>query len=91
MRLTALLLAVVLMTEPALLAMSGCADTAEQSLRFVPDRMAHDHVPGLSLACIHNDTVEWTQVFGVARGVRLRAGRTEGEQMSNGDTKIDSG
>jgi CubicO group peptidase (beta-lactamase class C family) len=59
MRLTALLLAVVLM--------SGCADTAEQSLRFVPDRMAHYHVPGLSLACIHNGTVEWTQVFGVAR------------------------
>ena len=32
----------------------------QQSLRFVPDRMAHDHVPGLSLACIHNGTVEWT-------------------------------
>ncbi len=39
----------------------------QQSLRFVPDRMAHYHVPGLSLACIHNGTVEWTQAFGVAR------------------------
>ena len=59
MRLTLLLLAVVLL--------SGCADTAEQSLRFVPDRMAHYRVPGLSLACIHNGTVEWTRAFGVAR------------------------
>ena len=39
----------------------------QQSLRFVPDRMAHYHVPGLSLACIHNGTVEWTLAFGVAR------------------------
>ena len=39
----------------------------QQSLRFVPDRMAHYHVPGLSLACIHNGAVEWTQAFGVAR------------------------
>src|SRR5260221_9011911 len=39
----------------------------QQSLRFVPDRMAHYHVPGLSLAFIHNDTVGWTQAFGVAR------------------------
>jgi CubicO group peptidase (beta-lactamase class C family) len=39
----------------------------QQSLRFVPDRMAHYHVPGLSLACIHNGTVAWTQAFGVAR------------------------
>ena len=39
----------------------------QQSLRFVPDRMAHYHVPGLSLACIHNGTVEWTQAFGVTR------------------------
>jgi CubicO group peptidase (beta-lactamase class C family) len=29
--------------------------------------MAHYHVPGLSLACIHNGTVAWTQAFGVAR------------------------
>lgn len=29
--------------------------------------MAHYHVPGLSLACIHNGTVEWAQAFGVAR------------------------
>lgn len=35
-------------------------------LHFVPDRMAHYHVPGLSLACIHTGTVEWTQAFGVA-------------------------
>jgi CubicO group peptidase (beta-lactamase class C family) len=39
----------------------------QQSLRFVPDRMAHYHVPGLSLACIRNGTVEWTQAFGIAR------------------------
>jgi CubicO group peptidase (beta-lactamase class C family) len=29
--------------------------------------MAHYHVPGLSLACILNGAVEWTQAFGVAR------------------------
>ncbi len=29
--------------------------------------MAYYHVPGLSLACIHNDAVEWTQPFGVVR------------------------
>src|SRR5258706_8594985 len=39
----------------------------QQSLRFVPDRMAHYHVPGLSLAFIHNGTVGWTQAFGIAR------------------------
>jgi len=39
----------------------------QQSLRFIPERMAHYHVPGLSLACIHNGAVEWAQVFGVAR------------------------
>jgi CubicO group peptidase (beta-lactamase class C family) len=38
----------------------------QQSLYFVPDRMAHYHVPGLSLACIHNGTLEWAQTFGVA-------------------------
>jgi CubicO group peptidase (beta-lactamase class C family) len=42
-------------------------ENIQQSLRFVPDRMAHYHVPGLSLACIHNGTVAWTQAFGVAR------------------------
>jgi len=30
------------------------AQDIQQSLLFVPDRMAHYHVPGLSLACIHN-------------------------------------
>src|SRR5579862_4002868 len=59
MRLTALLLAVVLMP--------GSANTAEPSLHFVPDRMAHYRVSGLSLACIHNGTVKWTRAFGVAR------------------------
>jgi CubicO group peptidase (beta-lactamase class C family) len=39
----------------------------QQSLRFVPARMAYYHVPGLSLACIHDGTVEWTQGFGTAR------------------------
>jgi len=28
--------------------------------------MAHYHVPGLSLACIHDGAVEWTQTFGIA-------------------------
>jgi CubicO group peptidase (beta-lactamase class C family) len=45
------------------------AQQVEQSLlQFVPDRMVHYHVPGLSLAFIHNGTVEWAQAFGVARG-----------------------
>ena len=39
----------------------------QSSLLFVPDRMAHYHIPGLSLACIHNGTVEWTQAFGITR------------------------
>lgn len=39
----------------------------QQSLRFVPNRMAHYHIRGLSLACIHHGTVAWTQAFGVAR------------------------
>lgn len=43
------------------------AQDIQQSLRFVPGRMAHYHVPGLSLACIHNGTVQWTEAFGVAR------------------------
>jgi hypothetical protein len=59
MRLTVLLLAVVLS--------SGCTATSDQSLRFLPDRMAHYHIPGLSLACIHNGAVERAQGFGVAK------------------------
>lgn len=46
---------------------SPSAQDIQQSLRFVPDRMVHDHVPGLSLACIHNGTVEWTRALGVAK------------------------
>lgn len=47
---------------------SQSAQQVEASLhQFVPERMAHYHVPGLSLACVHNGTVEWTQAFGVAR------------------------
>jgi CubicO group peptidase (beta-lactamase class C family) len=46
---------------------SPSSQNIQQSLRFVPDRMANYHVPGLSLACIHNGTAEWTQAFGVAR------------------------
>lgn len=59
MRLIALLLCAVLTPR--------CADTTEKSLRFVPDRMTHYHVPGLSLAFVHDGTVAWTQAFGVAR------------------------
>jgi CubicO group peptidase (beta-lactamase class C family) len=62
--LSALLSAVALITHTTALS----TQQVEQSLlRFVPNRMAHYHVPGLSLACIHNGTVEWTQAFGVAR------------------------
>jgi CubicO group peptidase (beta-lactamase class C family) len=39
----------------------------QQALRFVPDRMDYFHVPGLSLACIHNGSLEWTQSFGAAK------------------------
>lgn len=38
----------------------------QQTLRFVPRRMAHYHVPGLSLALIHNGKSDWAQTFGVA-------------------------
>jgi CubicO group peptidase (beta-lactamase class C family) len=46
---------------------SPSAKDVQQSLHFVPERMAQYHVPGLSLAGIHNGTVAWTQTFGVAR------------------------
>lgn len=40
----------------------------EQSfLRFAPNRMAHYHIPGLSLAFIHDGTVGWSQAFGITR------------------------
>src|SRR5258708_17389800 len=45
---------------------SPSAQDIRQSLLFVPDRMAHYHVLGLSLACIHNGNLEWAQTFGVA-------------------------
>ena len=74
MRLSALLSTIGLitfMTSPSRPAMEPVASSSAQhiqpSLLFVPDRMAHYHVPGLSLACIHNGTVEWDQAFGVAR------------------------
>src|SRR6266850_1340290 len=74
MRLSALLTAIALITQTS--PRSGTAvervaspsvQDIQQSLRFVPDRMAHYRVPALSLACIHKGTVEWTQAFGVAR------------------------
>jgi CubicO group peptidase (beta-lactamase class C family) len=49
-----------------ILSVFASAQGIGQSLRFVPDRMAHYHVPGLSLACIRNGAVEWTRAFGVA-------------------------
>jgi len=74
MRLSALLSAIALITLRTLASGTAAERVAspsvqdiQQSLRFVPGRMAHYHVPGLSLACIHNGTVEWTQAFGVAR------------------------
>jgi CubicO group peptidase (beta-lactamase class C family) len=61
--LAALFSAIALITHTTALS----AQQLEQSLlRFVPNRMAHYHVPGLSLAFIHNGTVG-TQAFGVAR------------------------
>jgi CubicO group peptidase (beta-lactamase class C family) len=75
MRLSALLSAIALITLTTL--RSGTAaepdgspsaqHIQQSSLLFVPGRMAHYHVPGLSLACIHNGTVAWTQAFGAAR------------------------
>jgi CubicO group peptidase (beta-lactamase class C family) len=75
MRLSALLSAIgliTLMTPPSRTATEPAASPSAQhiqpsSLLFVPGRMVHYHVPGLSLACIHNGTVEWTQAFGAAR------------------------
>jgi len=74
MRLSALFTAIALISQT--IPLSGTAaervpsrsvQDIQQSLRFIPDRMAHYHVPGLSLAFIHNGTVGWTQAFGVAR------------------------
>ena len=74
MRLSALLSAIALITFTTLASgtaaervTSPSVQDIQQSLRFAPGRMAHYHVPGLSLACIHNGTVEWTQALGVAR------------------------
>src|SRR5882757_8248281 len=74
MRLSALFTAIALITQtnpPSVTAVersaSPPAQDIQQSLLFVPDRMAHYHVPGLSLACIHNGTVAWTQAFGASR------------------------
>jgi CubicO group peptidase (beta-lactamase class C family) len=74
MRLSALFTAIALITQislPSVTALergaSPSAQDIQQSLLFVPDRMARHHVPGLSLACIHNGTVAWTRAFGVAR------------------------
>jgi len=74
-RLSVLLSAIALITLTTLASGTASEPVAspspqqiEQSLRLVvPDRMAHYHIRGLSLACIHNGTVEWTQAFGVAR------------------------
>jgi len=73
-RLAGLVTAIALIAHASLLSGTGSDRVAspsvqdiQQSLRFVPARMAYYHVPGLSLACIHNGTVEWTQGFGTAR------------------------
>jgi len=74
MRLSALFTAIALITQislPSVTAVergaSPSAQDIQHSLLFVPDRMARHHVPGLSLACIHNGTVAWSRAFGVAR------------------------
>jgi len=72
MRLSALFTAIALISQT--IPLSGTAaervpsrsvQDIQQSLRFIPDRMAHYHVPGLSLAFIHNGTVGWTQLSGL--------------------------
>jgi CubicO group peptidase (beta-lactamase class C family) len=66
--LSGLFSAIALITQLITHTTALSAQQVEQSLlRFVPDRMVHYHVPGLSLAFIHNGTVEWTQAFGVAK------------------------
>src|ERR1700756_1253441 len=74
MRISALFTAIALIMQislPSVTAVergaSPSAQDIQQSLLFVPDRMARHHVPGLSLACIHNGTVAWSRAFGVAR------------------------
>jgi CubicO group peptidase (beta-lactamase class C family) len=74
MRLSALFTAIALITQmspasitPVERGASPSAQDIQQSLLFVPDRMAHQHVPGLSLACIHSGAIAWAQTFGVAR------------------------
>jgi CubicO group peptidase (beta-lactamase class C family) len=74
MRLSPLFTAIALITQTNQLSAtagervaSPSVQVIQQSLLFVPDRMTHYHVPGLSLACIHDGTVEWTEAFGVAR------------------------
>jgi CubicO group peptidase (beta-lactamase class C family) len=74
MRLSPLFTAIALITQTNQLSAtagervaSPSVQVIQQSLLFVPDRMTHYHVPGLTLACIHNGTLEWTQAFGVAR------------------------
>src|SRR5262245_24747910 len=54
-------------STPARRVTSPSVQDIQQSLRFVPDGMAHYHIHGLSLACIHNGAVEWSKAFGVAR------------------------
>jgi CubicO group peptidase (beta-lactamase class C family) len=73
MRLSTLFTAIALVSQTIPLSGTAAERVAspsvqdiQQSLHFIPDRMAYYHVPGLSLACIHNGTVEWTQAFGVA-------------------------
>ena len=74
MRLSAVFTAIALIAQIGPLSVtamergvSPSAQDIHQALLFVPDRMARQHVPGLSLACIHDGTVAWTQAFGVAR------------------------
>jgi CubicO group peptidase (beta-lactamase class C family) len=38
-----------------------------QACRTLAERMVADHVPGLSVAVIHNGAIEWAEGFGVVR------------------------
>ena len=51
---------------------------APPACQTLADRMVADHVPGVSVAVIHNGAIEWTQGFGV---VQLGAGSVKAETL----------
>jgi len=51
----------------ACLTMKVVAKDDPHTCHKILDRMADDHVPGVSIAVIHNGAIEWTQGFGVVQ------------------------